>query len=101
MFVLQYNKFSAQDNARTFPRPLRAVLHASTLALTLPQILVKTPTIPLPFRFRHVTNASISHLVSAVAIFVLAAAKPEFFHVLSNVTLVLTLAGTYLLPGDA
>jgi len=100
MFVLQYNKFFAQDNARTFPRPLRAILHTSTLALTLPQILVKTPTIPLPFRSRHVTNASVSHLVSAVVIFVLAAAKPEFFRVLSNVTLVLTLAGTYLLPGN-
>jgi len=89
--------FSA-DNAKTFPRPLRAILHASTVVLTLPQILVKTPTIPLPFRSRHVTHASISHLVSAAVIFVLAAATPELFHVLSNVTLVLTLAGTYLLP---
>jgi len=101
MFVLQYSKLSAQDNARKFPRSLRAVLHASTLASTLPQILVKTPTIPLPFRSRHVTNASVSHLVSAVVIFVFAAAKPEFFRVLSNLTLVLTLAGTYLLPGNA
>jgi len=101
MSVFQYSKFSAQDNARTFPRSLRAVLHASTFASTLPQILVKTPTIPLPFRSRHVTNASVSHLVSAVVIFVFTAAKPEFFRALSNVTLVLTLTGTYLLPGNA
>jgi len=87
-----------QDNAKTFPRPLRAVLHASTLVLTLPQILVKTPTIPLPFRSRRVTNASVSHLVSAVVIFIFAAATPKLFYVLSNITLVLTLAGTYLLP---
>jgi hypothetical protein len=89
-----------QDNAKMFPRPLRAALHASTLVLTLPQILVNTPTIPLPFNFRHLTNASISHLVSAVFIFILAAAKPEVFYVISNVTLVLTLVGTYLLPGN-
>ena len=25
MFVLQYNKFFAQDNARTFPRPLESL----------------------------------------------------------------------------
>ena len=99
--ILQWNKFPAQDNARMFPQPLRAILHASTLVLTLPQILVKTPTIPLPFNSRRVTNASVSHLVSAVVIFTLAAAKLEFFYVLSNVTLVLTLAGTYLLPGNA
>lgn len=84
-----------------FPRPLRAILHASTLILTLPQILINIPTIPLPFRSRHVTNASVSHLVSAVVIFTFAAVKPEFFYVLSNVTLVLILAGTYLLPGNA
>ena len=90
-----------QDDAKTFPRPLRAVLHASTLILTLPQILVKTPTIPLPFRPRRVTNASVSHLVSAVVIFIFAAATPKLFYVLSNVALVLTLAGTYLLPGKA
>lgn len=100
MFLLQFSKFSAQDNARTFPRPLRAALHASTLVLTLPQILVKTPTIPLPFRSRHVTHASVSHLVSAVVIFAFAVAKPGFFSVLSNVILVLTLVGTYLLPGN-
>lgn len=84
-----------------FPRPLRTVLHTSTLVLTLPQILIKTPTIPLPFRSRRVTDASISHLVSAVVIFTFAAATPELFYVLSNVTLMLTLAGTYLLPGKA
>jgi len=89
-----------QDNAKTFPRPLRAVLHVLTLVLKLPQILVQTPTIPLPFRHRRVTNASVSHLVSAVVIFIFAAATPELFYVLSNVTLVLTLAGTYLLPGN-
>lgn len=83
------------------PRPIRAVLHASTLVLTLPQILVKTPTIPLPFQSRHVTSASVSHLVSAIVIFIFASATPELFYVLSNVTLVLTLAGTYLLPGKA
>ena len=90
-----------QDNAKTFPRPLRAVLHAATLVLSLPQILVKTPTIPLPFRPRRVTNASVSHLVSAVIIFIFAAATPELFYVLCNITLVSTLAGTYLLPGKA
>lgn len=100
-FVPQQNKFSVQDDAKMFPRPLRAVLHASTLVLTLPQILVKTPTIPLPFRSRHVTNASVSHLVSAVIIFIFASATPELSYVLSNVTLVLTLVGTYLLPGRA
>ncbi|KAF9643381.1 hypothetical protein BDM02DRAFT_3104499 [Thelephora ganbajun] len=86
------------DNAKKFPRLLRAILHVSTLVLTLPQVLIKIPIIPLPFRSRRVTNASVSHLVSAVAVFTLAAATPEFFRVLSNVTLVLTLAGTYLLP---
>ncbi|KAF9777542.1 hypothetical protein BJ322DRAFT_1015606 [Thelephora terrestris] len=91
-------KFPAQDDAKRFPRPLRAVLHASTLMLTVPQILVNIPTIPLPFRSRHVTNASISHLVSAVVIFTLAVGTPEFFHVLSNVALVYILAGTYVLP---
>lgn len=89
--------FSA-DNAKKFPRPLRAILHASTLILTLPQILVKIPTILLPLRSHHVTNASISHLVSAVVIFLLATGGPGFFSVLSNVTLVYILAGTYLLP---
>ena len=84
-----------------FPRPLRAVLHALTLVLTLPQILIKTPTMPLPFRYRLVTSASVSHLVSAVVIFTLAAATTQLFYILSNVTLVLTLAGTYLLPGNA
>lgn len=91
---------SAQDDAKKSPRPLRAILHASTLILTLPQILVKIPTIPLPLRSRHVTNASISHLVSAVVIFILATGGPECFSVLSNVTLVYILAGTYLLPGN-
>lgn len=84
-----------------FPRSLRAALHVSTLVLTLPQILVKTPPIPLPIRSRHVTNSSVSHLVSALVIFILSAATPQFFYILSNVTLVLTLAGTYLLPGNA
>lgn len=84
-----------------FPRPLRATLHASTLVLTLPRILINTPTIPLPIQSRHVTNASVSCLVSAVVIFILSAATPGFFYIISNVTLVLALAGTYLLPGDA
>jgi hypothetical protein len=57
------------------------------------------PTIPLPFQSRHVTNASISHIVSAVVVLSFAVGTLEFFYVLSNVTLVYILAGTYLLPG--
>jgi len=89
--------FSA-DNAKKFPRPLRAGLHASTLILTLPQVLIKIPTIPLPFQSRHAINASISHLVSAAVIFSFASGALEFFYILSNVALVYTFAGTYLLP---
>jgi len=101
-FILPLVFFSSApfspDNAKRFPRPLRAVLHASTLVLTLPQILIKIPAIPLPFQPHRAANASVSHLVSAVVIFIFAAATPELFYILSNVTLVLTLAGTYLLP---
>lgn len=97
--VLQQSMPFAQDNAKKFPRPLRAVLHASTLILTLPQVLFKIPSIPLPFQFRHVTSKSISHLLSAVVIFSFSVGTLEFFYALSNVTLAYTLAGTYLLPG--
>ena len=93
-------QFFEQDNARKFPRPLRTILHASTLILTLPQVLIKIPTIPLPFKSRHVKDASLSHLISALVVFSFAVGTIQFFYVLSNATLVYILAGTYLLPGE-
>jgi len=83
------------------PKPLRACLHAATLVLTIPSVLVRSPNIPMPLIIRRWTSTSyipISRCVTYIIVILLSFVPVSVFSVLSDVSLVLALLGTYLLP---
>lgn len=104
--MLFYCPFSSrgllQHAAHVPPKPLRACLHAATLVLTIPSVLVRSPNIPMPHIIRRWTSTSyipISRCVTYIFVILLSFVPVSVFSVLSDVSLVLALLGTYLLPG--
>ncbi|KAI0058266.1 hypothetical protein BV25DRAFT_1891581 [Artomyces pyxidatus] len=77
---------------------LIAVSNAINLLLTIPAILITTPSLPVPLAIRRATNLPISKAVLYIITVALSLLPEAASAAFGNILLVLTLASTYVLP---
>lgn len=76
-----------------------ALLNSTTLALTIPLIVITLPSIPLPTVLRRRNELPVSKGVLSVAVVALAVVPQQWARVLSDVVMVVAFFSTYVLPG--
>jgi len=94
--VADKNK-GALSNARGILN-LVHILRASSLLFAVPSVVVSTP-LPVPQAVRRVCKFDISKVTLIVVVVLLSLAPPPNAATLNDLTLLLSLAGTYFLPG--
>ena len=76
-----------------------ALLDVSTLLLAIPYILNTTPSLPFPDRMHTSTRRAITKHILFLAAIILSLVPDSTARIMSNLLLITTLTGTYLLPG--
>lgn len=76
----------------------RALFEAATLALSVPYILIPTPTLPLPSIIRRVTRLPISRILVYIVVIVLSLVPASVARALSDAVWLLAFLSTYMLP---
>ncbi|KAF9496532.1 hypothetical protein BDN71DRAFT_1588910 [Pleurotus eryngii] len=71
------------------------ILQSITLLLAIPPLIITMPSLPAPDRLRRLTNVSVSKVVTVVIVIVSSSMPAD---VLGQLTLVLALLSTYVLP---
>ncbi|KAL4265823.1 Amino acid transporter transmembrane domain-containing protein [Pleurotus pulmonarius] len=74
------------------------ILQAITLLLAIPPLIITMPPLPAPDRLRHLTNVSVSKIVMVVVVIVSSTLPADVLSVIGQLTLVLALLSTYVLP---
>ncbi|KAH8082022.1 hypothetical protein BXZ70DRAFT_979564, partial [Cristinia sonorae] len=80
-------------------RTVLAFFHASTLALSIPSIIITTPELPLPLSIRRSATFQVSKVLLYTIIVSVSLVPVEILRVLSDVVFVLAFVSTYMLPG--
>ncbi|CAL1712443.1 unnamed protein product [Somion occarium] len=87
-----------QTSASTPFKALVALLNATTLALTIPLVVITAPSVPLPMVLRR-TELPVSKILFFIVAIALAMVPPRLAHILSDIVLVSAFFNTYFLPG--
>lgn len=81
-------------------RAVLAFLNVSTLALTIPSIIITTPSLPLPLPIRRSTNFPVSKALLYILAICMSLMSRDVLRVVSDVVFVLAFFSTYALPGQ-
>ncbi|KAH7927767.1 hypothetical protein BV22DRAFT_1117998 [Leucogyrophana mollusca] len=78
-----------------------SVLNASTLLLSIPSIIITTPSIPIPPVIRRYTPVYLSKLIICIVVVSLSLVPVSIAAILNDAALFLGISGTYFLPALA
>lgn len=76
-----------------------ALLKTAILILSIPSILITSPSIALPNFVRRVSSVPLSKIILCSIMFALSFVPNQISSVVDDALLVITLSGTYALPG--
>ncbi|EGN98475.1 hypothetical protein SERLA73DRAFT_109984 [Serpula lacrymans var. lacrymans S7.3] len=102
LLLLPLTFFSAVQNMpevnHTMFDALISILEATTLLSSIPSIIVMIPSIPISMTIRRITQVPLSKMFICLVILSLSLIPVAIAGPMSDITLFLSLAGTYLLP---
>ncbi|KAI0322033.1 hypothetical protein OF83DRAFT_1050169 [Amylostereum chailletii] len=87
-----------QDSPRHPPHALIAASNAAALVLTIPLILITTPSLPIPTSIRRSTNIPVSKMILFVVTVAISLLSTHASAILSDILLTLSVASTFVVP---
>ncbi|CAL1712439.1 unnamed protein product [Somion occarium] len=100
LLIIPLTFFEATDSPTSASTPFKALvalLNATTLALTIPLVVITAPSVPLPMVLRR-TELPVSKILFFIVAIALAMVPPRLAHILSDIVLVSAFFNTYFLP---
>lgn len=76
-----------------------ASFNAATLMLSIPSILITTPSLPVPFSIRRSTNLPVSKILIYFITICLSLPPPSVSSAFSDLLIMMAFLSTYMLPG--